>query len=185
MTWPNRLKVWPRDAGQEGLLVFKTEYEACCEWAFLVKDAALPDPPVYHGSTENRLPVQEWKLQNETFSGFMLELLMVRSIHFANRFFACRKKADEGTWAKVATHFQDVGFPAWQEYGRDCRLLGGQDTLLLVHSDTPWGDRHDLCLNARTAEARQKVREALAIEWDCVEDGEQVEPGTTTGRPRE
>jgi len=86
MLWFPDLKVWPEGAGADGLVVFKREYQNCCAWAFRVRDAGLDDPPVFIGSTQNEdVPITEWQLQNATFSGFMLQLLMVRSVNFATR----------------------------------------------------------------------------------------------------
>ncbi len=179
LTWPLDLKIWPENAANDGAIVFKTEYQCCCDWAFLVKEAHLTDPPVYIGVADDGVALQDWELQNATLSEFMLQLLMVRSVDFASRFHACKSSVDEGLWGTVERNFSDVGFPPWLEYGTDCRLLGGVDCLLLVRSSPPFVDEERaLCLNARTAQARYEVRRVLGIEWDCesearADDGEK------------
>lgn len=171
MVWPQDLKVWPKDGGNDGAIVFKTEYQGCCDWAFLAKDAHLDDPPVFIGVADDDSSASEWQLQNETFSGFMLQLLMVRSVDFASGFHACKNRVTNDAWDRVGDHFASVGFPAWLEYGGDCQLLGGEDALLLVRSSPPSvGEERDLCLNAKTPEAREKARCDLGIDWDCADD---------------
>src|SRR5262249_38598680 len=159
----------------KGLIVFKTEYQCCCQWAFRVRDAERDDPPVYIGSTEHHTSLKGWRIQSATFSGFMLQLLMVRSVHFASRFHACKDKVSRTLWSRVEKQFADLGFPDWFEYGKRCHLLGGDDCLLLVRSDPPWGMQTDLCLNARTLAGREKATQNLGIEWDCVEDPRPAE----------
>lgn len=172
LIWPKELEVWPKKATRNGLVVFKREYQNCGEWAFRVADAHLDDPPVYFGSTdrETAMKTAEWKLQADTFSGFMLHLLMVRSVDFATKFHACKDKATAADWKRVGKQFADVGFPPWLEYGEKCRLFGGLDCLLLTRSDPPWGSEKGLTLNARTAAAREAATQASGLKWGHVQD---------------
>ena len=169
--WPRELEVWPEKAKKNGLVVFKREYQNCAEWAFRVADAHLDDPPVYVGGTdEPAMKPADWQLQSDTFSEFMLHLLMVRSVDFASKFHACKDKATAADWKRVGKRFTDIGFLPWLEYGKECRLFGGPDCLLLTRSNPPWGSAKDLTLNARTAAARELVTEATGITWGHVQD---------------
>ena len=51
MVWPKELAVWPARATKKGLIVFKTEYQNCCEWAFRRHYA----PPYFSAFTRKRL----------------------------------------------------------------------------------------------------------------------------------
>lgn len=176
MLWFPDLEVWPEGAGADGLVVFKREYQNCCEWAFRVRDAGLDDPPVFIGSTQNEdVPVTEWQLQNATFSGFMLQLLMVRSVNFATRVSAFKRVAPQGTWDLIQKHFRNLGFPNWLEYGADCQLFGGRDILLLTDCAPPWGMQHNLSVNARSTEALEEATNLLGFKWDRPAVGTWVE----------
>ena len=172
MVWPKELAVWPARASKKGLIVFKTEYQNCCEWAFRVADAHLDDPPVYYGSTDSEVGQKpdDWQLQADTISGFFLQLLMVRSVDFACTYHACKTKVPATDWKRLGKHFADVGFPPWLEYGEKCRLFGGTDCLLLTRTNPPWGSAKDLVLNAHSAEARQNATDATGLKWDHVQD---------------
>jgi hypothetical protein len=170
LVYPKNITVWPKGDATNGLVVFMQEYELCCEWAFLVRDAHLPDPPFYYGNTEDKTLAEKWQSQSPTFSGFFMQLLMMRSVFFGRLYAAVKKQVNEAVWTKVAEEFTDLGFPVWLEYGKSCRLLGGQDCLLAVRSDPPWGRIADLYLAARTGEALDQVTEILGLEWGCVED---------------
>jgi hypothetical protein len=170
LVYPEHLEVWPEGAAKDGLIVFQQEYQLCCEWAFLVRDAHLPDPPIYYGNTEDELPLKKWKLQSSSLSGFFLELLMLRSVFYGRRFAVVKDRVNKATWKKVADGFTDLGFPVWLEYGKHCRLVGGEDCLLAIRPNPPWGREVDLYLGARTGRALDRVTDMLCVEWDCVED---------------
>jgi hypothetical protein len=175
MRWPADLRVWPDEAGEDGLVVFKAEYQHCCEWAFRVRDAGQEDPPVLIGGTEGEMVVDQWRQQSATFSGFMLQLLMVRSVNFAPRASACKRIAPEGTWDTIQKQFRSLGFPNWLEYGERCQLFGGRDILLLIDSGPPWGPAHQLSVNARNIEALEEVTNLLGFKWDRPAVGTWIE----------
>jgi hypothetical protein len=56
---------------------------------------------VYIGSIERATSLKGWRIQSATFSGFMLQLLMVRSVHFASRFHACKDKVERTLLVRV------------------------------------------------------------------------------------
>ncbi len=171
LTEPEELEIWPPGAAKDGLIVFKTEYQGCAEWAFLVRDAHLDDPPVYVGDTvQINKGVEDWQLQSQSFSEFMLQLLLVRMVHFDGRFHACVEEASGDLLAKANACFPDAGFPVWLEYGDECRLHAGADTFVLSNCHTPFGGRQDLCLNSLSRDGREMASKLLEIEWTCTSD---------------
>jgi len=159
----------------EALFVFQSEYQNCCEWAFLARDAALPDPPVVIGSTESDVPPEEWPVQNETLSEHLLELLLVRLVHFGPKYYAAEKEMTPELKTRLAAHFPEMGLPLWQEYGPECRLRGGPDVLLLENAQPPFAfTDHALYLGARSYRGLARATKLLGVDWDTVEEFEEA-----------
>lgn len=175
---PGDLEAWPEDAPRsEALLVFQTEYQNCCEWAFRAGDAALPDPPVLIGSTDGGVPPAEWQVQNETLSEHLLQLLLVRLVHFGPKYYAAQKVLTPELDARLAAHFPELGLPTWQEYGPECRQRGGRDVLLLHNAQPPFAyPEHALYLGARSYRGLARATKLLDIDWDTVEEIEATKP---------
>ena len=76
----NGLRVFPKDAGENGLVVFIADYQCCWECGFRVRDAHLDDPPVCIGRTfdddYNETPLDEWEQHGDSLTSFMLQLLL-------------------------------------------------------------------------------------------------------------
>jgi hypothetical protein len=172
LVYPDELEIWhPQGNPEKQFVVFKQEYQQCCEWAFRAEDLPLENPPVYWGLTDDDFPAEEWRKQNNTFSDFMLQLLIVRTVTGAKY---CAESDDKSLLQKIPSLYKDMGFASWLEYGEGCRLFGGEDVILLLDSKPPWGDDKILRLAARSLEGLQKAKAAFGIEWDCWSiDGEQ------------
>ena len=173
---PELLEVWPEDVvGPDALIVFQSEYQNCCEWAFRVRDAHLPDPPVLCGSTEGE--AADWLPQNDTLTEHLLQLLLVRLIHFGPQYYAAQETLTPEMTARVAHHFPDLGLPPWREYGDGCRLRGGPDVLLLVNARPPFAyPEHALYLGARSYAGLERATAQLGVDWDTAEEFE-AQPG--------
>jgi hypothetical protein len=176
-TWmigPADLEVWVDASTNEGWIVIMREYQDCCQWAFRVRDAGLPDPPIFHGHTGFNRTDSTWVEQDATLSGFFQHLTMIRGVTGAKGYSACVQDVDDdAVFERLGQFFSGIlGLVGWREYGESCDLLGGEDVLLLTGASPPWGDGWDIYLNARTGTARERVTQLLGVEWDSVHDPE-------------
>lgn len=145
-----------------------SETQAIVDWGIRQQDLMQDDPPVY---SENSYASEEFLRSNETFSEFILQVIVHQTACFTEiGGNACGK---EDTAEIVRVNFQPLGLPSWHWPSDDAQVYGGKDVLIELDRDSKgycW-----LWVAARTEASLNAAVKLFGLGWEYLYNGVSTE----------
>jgi len=107
-----------------------SETQAIVDWGIRQQDLMQDDPPVYN---ENSYASEEFLRSNETFSEFILQVIVHQTACFTE--IGGNASGKENTAGIVIANFQPLGLPLWHWPSYPAQLYGGDDVLIELDRD--------------------------------------------------
>ena len=141
-----------------------SETQAIVDWGIRQQDLMQDDPPVY---SENSYASEEFLRSNETFSEFMLQVIVHQTACLTE--IGGNASGKENTAGIVIANFQPLGLPSWDWPSHPAQFYGGDDVLIELDRDGKgycW-----VWVAARTESALQDAVRLFDLGWEYLYNG--------------
>jgi len=164
-TLPHELSIKKDD---KDVLWLFSETQALVSWGIRRQDLLRDDPLVYTGEPDFS---DEFSLSNETFSEFILQVIVHQTACFTE--IGGNASGKEDTADVVQANFLPLGLPSWQWPSYPAQLYGRDDVLIELDRD---GEGYCwVSVAARSEAALQAAVNLFGLGWEYLYNGVPVD----------
>lgn len=147
-------------------LAFYNENQGVVQWCLLRKDLAFSDPPVYldNGEQYCEISVEEWVLENQSFTEFILQMLHLEAV------LSCKYTSwgwtEQDSRQHICQSFVDTGLPLWHWPGDETRFYKAPGVLVMVSEYLEDKEKQEVWIASRNREAHDQAVSLLKVKWE-------------------